>query len=109
MRFLIDTQLPGALRPLIAASGFEVEHVLDLGMGRAKDTVIWEYAQQAGATIISKDQDFIILKLQRISGQQIVWVRYGNIRNRVLLDRFARSLPLIVAALGSGEPIVELS
>jgi predicted nuclease of predicted toxin-antitoxin system len=109
MRFLIDTQLPAALKPLISASGFAVEHVLDLNMGRAKDTAIWDYAEQAGAAIISKDEDFIILKLQRISGPQIVWVRYGNARNSVLLDRFARALPRMMAALSAGEPIIELT
>jgi predicted nuclease of predicted toxin-antitoxin system len=72
MRFLIDTQLPAALKPLIAAGGFSVEHVLDLDMGRAKDTAIWDYAKQVGAAIVSKDEDFI-LKLHRVSGPQIVW------------------------------------
>lgn len=109
MRFLIDTQLPVALKPLIAASGCQVEHVLDLDMGRAKDTSIWGYAEQVGATIISKDEDFIILKLQRISGPQIVWVRYGNVRNRALLERFAAALPRIAIAIAAGEPIIELS
>jgi len=109
MRFLIDTQLPAALKPLIAASGFTVEHVLDLKMGRAKDTAIWDYAEQIGAAIISKDEDFIILKLQRISGPQVVWVRYGNMRNKVLLDRFALAVPRIATALAAGEPIIELS
>ncbi len=40
MRFLIDTQLPATLKPLIAANGCTVEHVLDLDMGRAKDSAI---------------------------------------------------------------------
>lgn len=109
MRFLIDTQLPAALKPIIVAAGYAVEHVLDLNMGRAKDTAIWDYAEQVSAAIISKDEDFIILKLQRTSGPQIVWVRYGNVRNKVLLDRFALVLPRIVTSLSAGEPIIELS
>ena len=109
MLFIVDTQLPAALARYLSAHGHHAEHVLDLGMGRARDDAIWSYAKANLAIVISKDEDFIQFHLRNDNGPQIVWVRCGNVRKQALLDIFARTLPHLLAALTAGEPIVEIS
>jgi predicted nuclease of predicted toxin-antitoxin system len=47
MRFLVDAQLPPALARMLAAKGFQAEHVYDVELGEADDNRIWAYAKQA--------------------------------------------------------------
>lgn len=57
-RFLVDENLPRSLVPDLAGAGWVAEHVYDLGMGGAKDPVVYAYAQQHQAAIITGDKDF---------------------------------------------------
>lgn len=109
MRFLIDTQLPVALARFPSANGHLSEHVLDLGMGQAEDAVIREHALNTKAAVVSKDEDFVTMHLQDGAGPQIVWLRCGNIKNAVLIEKIAAKFPSIVAALERGEMIVEFA
>jgi hypothetical protein len=58
MRFLVDAQLPPALARWLAAKGHEAEHVADRRRGAATDSAIWDYALEAAAAIVTKDEDF---------------------------------------------------
>jgi predicted nuclease of predicted toxin-antitoxin system len=109
MRFLVDAQLPPALARLLVAEGFAAEHVYDIGFDQAEDGAIWDYANDTKATIITKDEDFIILASVRLDGPPIVWVRLGNTTKQALLAWFKPLLPAIIKALESGEKLVELS
>lgn len=109
MRFLVDAQLPPALARLLAAEGFFAEHVYDIGFDQAEDGAIWNYASEAKATIITKDEDFIILASVRLDGPPIVWVRLGNTTKQALLNWFKPLLPEIIEALERGEKLVELA
>ena len=109
MRLIVDTHLPPALAQLLITSGHHAEHVLDLNIGQAKDRAIWDYAIIKTAVIVSKNEDFINLHLMHGAGPQILWVRCGNLRRKVLLELFSAALPKIAAALANGEPIVEIS
>jgi predicted nuclease of predicted toxin-antitoxin system len=84
IRFLIDAQLPPGLAPRLAGRGYPAEHVNRIGMGIASDDAIWRYASRAGATLISKDEDFAALAAREPSGPQVVWLRVGNISNDAL-------------------------
>ena len=60
MRFVVDAQLPPALARYLASQGHQSEHVFDLDMIGADDSVIWNYADASGAATITKDEDFAI-------------------------------------------------
>lgn len=109
MRFLVDAQLPPALARMLAAKGFEAEHVYDIELGEAEDHRIWVYAKQTHAIIITKDEDFVILASFDPNGPPIVWVRLGNTTKQALLAWFEPLLPAIVAALTEGNKLVELT
>jgi len=108
MRFLVDAQLPPTLARMLAAKSFEAEHVYDVQLGEAEDAVIWNYAIKTQATIVTKDEDFIVLASFRPNGPSIVWIRLGNTSKQGLLRWFEPKLPDIISALDKGEKLIEL-
>jgi predicted nuclease of predicted toxin-antitoxin system len=109
MRFLVDAQLPPALARWLSDQGHQAEHVFDLGFVQASDREIWMRAVATRATIITKDQDFVVLRSLDPDGAAVVWVRIGNTTRRRLLALFAQALPPIERALASGETLVEVT
>ncbi len=106
--FLDDGNLPVALARMISSSGFSSEHISDIGQDRSADHDIWRRARKKGATIISKDIDFALLSRRHNAGPAVVWVRLGNVRNRVLLERMQNELPNIIDLLEKGERLIEV-
>ena len=108
MRFLIDTQLPAALAPWLRERGHHAEHVLEIGLAQSKDTLIWRYAQEHGAAIITKDEDFAEWGRRGRAGPAVVWLRIGNSSRRALLIWLEPLLPLIVQQLEHNDRLVEV-
>lgn len=108
MRFLVDAQLPPALARWLAAAGHEAEHVADLGLAGASDLEVWDCALGTSAVIVSKDEDFVILRSIRTPSPPIVWIRRGNTSRRELLRWIEPLFPQILAALRKGEDLVEV-
>jgi predicted nuclease of predicted toxin-antitoxin system len=108
MRFIIDAQLPPALARRLAATGHDAEHVADRQMATAPDAEIWDFALQAAAVIVTKDEDFAHRKAMAGAGPAIVWIRLPNTRRRELLAWFETALPDILSALERGETLIEV-
>jgi len=53
-------------------------HVRDVGLSRASDAAIWDYARDRGMTIVSKDSDFHQASFLRGSPPKVIWIRRGN-------------------------------
>jgi predicted nuclease of predicted toxin-antitoxin system len=106
----IDAQLSPALaRWMSDTFGVTAHAVRDLGLRDAKDLPIFHAAPEAGAVIMSKDSDFLLL-LERIGAlPQILWVTCGNTSNARLRDVLRKSFPEAKARLEQGEPLVEIS
>ena len=83
MIFLVDAQLPPALCRWLAARGCKAVHVGEIGLGAASDAAIAAHAETQGMALISKDEDFVFLRLpDRFA---FVWLRCGNATNRALI------------------------
>ena len=108
MRFLVDAQLPPALATWLREQGHVADHVGDRGMQSASDRMIWDFAAQTGAAIITRDEDFAQRRARTTTGPAIVWIRLPNTRRRQLLIWFSTVMPAIVAALLRGETLVEV-
>jgi predicted nuclease of predicted toxin-antitoxin system len=105
MKFLVDAQLPPALCRWLEARGQCASHVADIGLLAAHDSVIADFAEHDGWTLISKDEDFVILRLpDRFA---LVWLRIGNATNRALETWLEARWPVIVAMLKAGERLIE--
>ena len=108
IRFLIDAQLPPGLAQRLTERGYPSEHVNRVDLGVASDDAIWRYAEGTGATLITKDEDFVTLSEQEANGPQVVWIRLGNISNNGLWRAIEPQLDQIVQALNAGESVVEV-
>ena len=108
MKFLIDAQLPPALAGWLIERGHDAVHVADIGLMSATDRTIWDRVTQIEAAIVTKDEDFVTLRLEIGKGPTVVWVRIGNCRRAELLKTFDNLLPALLAALDRGESIVEV-
>lgn len=109
MRFLVDAQLPPLLARFLVTAGYLAEHVSDLGLERAPDREIWSTAADLGSVILTKDEDFVMLRALEPKGPAVVWVRLGNATRDDLIKAISSALPAIVTALERGETVVEVA
>ncbi len=108
MRFLVDAQLPPALADWLRIRGHEAQAVRDIGLRDADDREIWTRAARDGAVIVTKDEDFAMLATANADGPRILWVRTGNLVNRLLLARLAAMWPEIETHLATDARVVEV-
>ena len=106
MKFLIDAQLPPALCQWLQARGHDATHVCDIGLGGASDGAIADRAIADQAMIISKDEDFLILRLPNRFG--LLWLRCGNATNRALTVWLDARWDRVETLLAAGEWMIEL-
>jgi predicted nuclease of predicted toxin-antitoxin system len=106
MKYLIDAQLPPGLVRWFEGCGFEAAHVFDLGLGASGDAEIAALAEKDGYVLVSKDEDFLTLRLpDRFA---VLWLRCGNTTNRALTEWMDERWERVAALLQSGERLVEL-
>ena len=106
MRFLVDAQLPPALCRWLEALGHQAVHVSDPLPGAAADEAIAALVAKDGFVLISKDEDFVRLRLpDRFA---LLWLRCGNASNRTLTKWLEARWPEIERLLVSGERFVEV-
>ena len=106
MIFLIDAQLPPALCRWLRARGHEALHVSEIGMAAASDAAIAAHAEARGMALISKDEDFVVLRLpDRFA---FVWLRCGNATNRALTAWLEGRWDAVAALVARGERFVEV-
>jgi predicted nuclease of predicted toxin-antitoxin system len=102
-------QLPPSLARQISAYGHQATHVADIGLSTASDSVIWAHAATMGAVLVTKDEDFVMMRVLDDSGPAVLWVRIGNTSKRALIERFNEQFPTIIASLQRGDTIIEMS
>jgi predicted nuclease of predicted toxin-antitoxin system len=108
MHFLIDEQLPQSLCAWLGGRGHSAVHVADIGLSGAEDIQVWAAVVARGATLFTKDEDFIAIRQHRADGPSVVWLRIGNATNPFLFDWLSTRIDRIEASLAAGEAIVEV-
>lgn len=106
MKFLVDAQLPPGLCRWLEARGHQAKHVHDLGLGAASDVEIARRAEADGAILISKDEDFLTLRLPRRFA--LLWLRCGNATNRALAAWLDQRWESVERLLSDGELLIEV-
>lgn len=108
MRFLVDAQLPQGLADWLTTQGHFAVHVAELNLSGATDAIIWAKACEMDCHVITKDEDFVIIRERAGQGPAVVWLRIGNAINRVMIGWISKSWPVAVAAIEAGTPVVEV-
>lgn len=78
MTLLFDQNLSFRLVGAISAEFPGSRHVRDVGLARADDRVIWEFARRERLTIVTCDSDFHERSLVEGWPPKVVWLRTGN-------------------------------
>ena len=78
MKLLFDQNLSPVLPSRLSAMFPASAHVRDLGMARAADTVIWQYALENHFIIVSKDEDFHHLSFLHGAPPKVIGLSIGN-------------------------------
>jgi len=108
MKFFVDAQLPPVLKVWLIAQGHDCTHALDLPkQDSTPDIEIVEITDKEGRILISKDSDFLKLKLLSGRPKKLLIITTGNIRNPILISSFERNFHSAVRLLATFE-IVEL-
>ncbi len=108
MRFIVDAQLPPALARMLVELGHEPQHVVDLNFQAVDDSVIWDFAIEHNAVLITKDEDFPHRFHQSTRTPVVVWLRVGNVSRRGLLSWFCPLLPQMIKLVGEENRLIEL-
>jgi|SRR5215203_2014067 len=78
MKLLFDHNLPPGLVARLSDLFPLSEHVFVLGLDRASDLEIREYAKRETLLIVTKDADFSDLCVLKGYPPKIIWIRRGN-------------------------------
>ena len=108
MDFFVDAQLPTALKLWLIRQGHGCTHALDLPeKDRTPDSEIVRTVTAEDRILISKDSDFLKLKLLTGVPQRLLIITTGNITNRDLIISFEKNFESALRLFESFE-IVEL-
>ncbi len=108
MKFLIDNQLPPLLARELTRAGFDAVHVIDLKLEKAPDSRLWAAARESGRILVSMDEDFHHLSMRPGETVRLVWIRMGNTRRALLLEKLLPLWPELVNRLERGERLLEV-
>ncbi len=78
MKRLFDQNLPPKLVTRLADIFPDSIHVQNVGMEKASDTELWNYAQSNDYVIVSKDADFSDKSTLHGYPPKVIWLKRGN-------------------------------
>lgn len=78
MKLLLDENLSRRLVPFLQADYPGSSQVALLGLQKATDREIWEYAGSNDFILVSKDSDFHELSILYGAPPKVIWLKIGN-------------------------------
>ncbi|MDQ2696162.1 MAG: DUF5615 family PIN-like protein [Pseudomonadota bacterium] len=78
MKLLLDQNLSRRLVAVLEPAYPGTTQAALLGLERASDLEIWQYARDNGFVIVTKDSDFHELSLLHGAPPKVVWLQCGN-------------------------------
>ncbi|HEY7022854.1 MAG TPA: DUF5615 family PIN-like protein [Ktedonobacterales bacterium] len=97
---LFDQNLSPRLANRLADLFLGAQHVAQIGLDRASDLAVWEYARTHDCALVTKDADFNDLSVLRGSPPKVLWLRLGNCTPNDIEQTLRRAHSEVVAFLG---------
>jgi len=98
MKLLLDQNLSHRMLPALCETYPDSTQVRFLDMEGAADKVIWDYARKHGYAVVTLDADFHEFSMLWGGPPLIIWLKCGNQRKEVLLDKLINSRESILHA-----------
>ncbi len=108
MKLLLDENLFRRIIPLIESYFPDSKQVAVLGLERASDYEIWEYARNNNFVIVTHDSDFYDLSLLKGSPPQIIWLKIANTSNQGIANLLIDNEKKIYSLLEAKEKCIEI-
>ncbi|MDO8358418.1 MAG: DUF5615 family PIN-like protein [Devosia sp.] len=106
--FLVDAQLSPRVAKQLTAAGYPSAPIVELLGATATDLEIAALANELGAVVMSKDEDFLDLLDRRRLLTGLVWVRIGNTDAQRQWSAIEPVLHRLVERFEAGESLVEI-
>lgn len=107
MKFLVDMVLSPKTAEFLRSNGYEAVRASDIGLAKAKDRELFEYARKNGMTVISADLDFgHILFYTKSKRPSVIILRLQNPSPDNTNSLLLKVLPMVRDVLKSGAIIV---
>jgi predicted nuclease of predicted toxin-antitoxin system len=102
LKLLFDQNLSPRLVSLLADVFPGSSHVQSVGLERASDEAVWQFALAQNLTIVSKDSDF--QERSQVAGTApcVVWIRRGNVATAEI-EAMLRNHAAEIMSLGSAQ------
>jgi predicted nuclease of predicted toxin-antitoxin system len=103
MKLLFDQNLSPLLADNFKGNFDESVHIRDLGLDRAEDAKVWEYAKSNNYTIVSKDSDFNNMVSLFGFPPKVIWIRKGNCTTKEIRRLLTNNLEEIKKFISDSE------
>ena len=103
MKLLFDQNLSRFLVGRFADAFPGSVHATAVGLDRATDREVWDFARAGGFVIVSKDSDFRQLAFLLGPPPKVVWLRVGNASTVVIGSLLHQSIEMVVDFAASDE------
>ena len=103
MRLLLDQGLPRSSAEILRNKGWDIQHTGEIGMSRATDRQILEYARDEQRIVITLDSDFhAILAVENLDSPSVVRIRQEGLKGPELAGLVDKIWSRIGQQLGNG-------
>lgn len=110
MKFLIDAQLPPALKHFFLHRGHDAIHTLDLPLKNdTSDQDVCQVSADEDRIVISKDVDFYYSFVLSRKPAKLVLVKTGNISTKALMNIFSSQVDELVQLLETNDFVTVLA
>jgi len=101
MKLLFDQNLSPRLVARLADCYPGSAHVSEVGLDRALDVEVWEFARGHGYVLVSKDADFAEMSTLYGFPPKVVWIGRGNCSTREIEEILRRNYERVVELVES--------
>lgn len=108
MKLLLDENLSRRLVPFLQGAYPGTTQVALVGLERADDRSIWQYARDHGFVIVTKDADYYDLSLLLGAPPNVIWLQIGNSDKTTVLRKLMANPRAIETAFAEGLACIEL-
>ena len=93
---MLDQGLPHTTTHLLQALGWDVEHTNNIGMNRASDGAILDYARKTDRVCVTLDADFhMLLALGQATRPSVIRIRQEGLKAEDIVQLLTRICPKI--------------
>ncbi len=103
MKLLLDQNLSRRLVPVLDTYFPDTTQVALIELDKVFDIYIWEYAKDNEFIIVTKDSDFEELSILYGSPPKVIWIKLGNVSNKVILEALIDNRELIRETLNNSD------